>query len=888
VRPGSPTAGLAAALFALGGGVFAAARAEATVATATVRVHAEPPTFVAHLRALDFAWESAVEARDGRAVILSVPPGRYELTTDGGLTAARTLSAEPARTTLVAIRAGEPAVVEVTVVDEAAEGTAFGEAWLRDLPSGRDAWSLLETTDPVAVASRMDTGGVWAGEPGRATAHGASLAQSATALGGAAISDPLGRGFALLDPDLDWLSAVRFSTSLLPASESGGGPVLSLTPRRPARAWTGTATFAQAGDAGVPDAEAPPIARLQSWRNGTALASGPIGARAGLLVAASLRDSERVERDAPRRLSADVGSALAHLVLQPGHSQELRVLGMFQQTDRPFASRAAALDPLATEQARAWLLSGAWTGRRRDGAAAEVGLSYAHQSLDSADVSLGHSVERLRDGPVPSLAAPGDDGLSRLAFDARLLAPVGWPGGGGLVQAGLSVMRAGTDLGPIPGVWTIPETLDGVGARVWQQRIGRTRTRGRTTDAAAWAELSTDPSRRFSGAAGLRIEWLSAAPTEGAGAFSWLTASPRLRGRWRLGETTALLLGAAQYRHTLPLSTVAFTDPAAPHYDVYRWDDRDADGVFREAERGPLVALQGPGAGLVEVDGGLRAPLTREVVLGIERRAGVWTARFVGLYRRETGLVETVNVGVSEADYVRTTVPDPSGDIHGPEDDQLLPIFERRPASFGQDRYLLTNVDGDDAWHEGAEITVMRDGERVGLLLGATAHRSDGPLAWRGFRPEENDQGLPGERRDNPNADTFGRGRLFSDRAYTIKLAGRYAAPGDFRFGAVARYQDGQPFARLYLARGLAQGTEAIQAVPNGRHRFEFAFTLDARVEKGFRVGRARVAAVAEAFNLLGNTHEVEEYVVTGEAFRTPTATQPPRVWRFGVRLDLP
>jgi hypothetical protein len=182
----------------------------------------------------------------------------------------------------------------------------------------------------------------------------------------------------------------------------------------------------------------------------------------------------------------------------------------------------------------------------------------------------------------------------------------------------------------------------------------------------------------------------------------------------------------------------------------------------------------------------------------------------------------------------------------------------------------------------------MRDGERLGLLLGATAHRADGPNAWRGFRPEENDQGTIGERRDNPNADTFGRGRLFSDRAYTIKIAARYAAPGDVRLGAVARYQDGQPFARLYLARGLDQGTEAIQAVPNGRHRFEFAITLDARLEKGFRVGRARLAAVAEAFNLLGNAHEVEENVVTGDAFRTPTASQPPRVWRFGVRVDLP
>jgi hypothetical protein len=86
---------------------------------------------------------------------------------------------------------------------------------------------------------------------------------------------------------------------------------------------------------------------------------------------------------------------------------------------------------------------------------------------------------------------------------------------------------------------------------------------------------------------------------------------------------------------------------------------------------------------------------------------------------------------------------------------------------------------------------------------------------------------------------------------------------------------------------GLAQGAEFVPAVGDGRHRFEFAITVDARVEKGFPLGRARLAAVAEAFNLFNNAHEVEEDVVTGSAFRTPTASQPPRVLRVGVRLDL-
>jgi hypothetical protein len=51
-------------------------------------------------------------------------------------------------------------------------------------------------------------------------------------------------------------------------------------------------------------------------------------------------------------------------------------------------------------------------------------------------------------------------------------------------------------------------------------------------------------------------------------------------------------------------------------------------------------------------------------------------------------------------------------------------------------------------------------------------------------------------------------------------------------------------------------------------------------------VGRVRLSAVAEGFNLLGTAHEVEEDVLTGPGFRTPTAQQPPRAFRLGLRLE--
>jgi len=62
--------------------------------------------------------------------------------------------------------------------------------------------------------------------------------------------------------------------------------------------------------------------------------------------------------------------------------------------------------------------------------------------------------------------------------------------------------------------------------------------------------------------------------------------------------------------------------------------------------------------------------------------------------------------------------------------------------------------------------------------------------------------------------------------------------------------------------------------------------TVDARVEKGFTIGRARLAAILEAFNLRGTAIEVEEDVTSGPSFRAVTAVQPPRAFRFGVRAE--
>jgi hypothetical protein len=330
---------------------------------------------------------------------------------------------------------------------------------------------------------------------------------------------------------------------------------------------------------------------------------------------------------------------------------------------------------------------------------------------------------------------------------------------------------------------------------------------------------------------------------------------------------------------------LAFGDSRARSANIARWTDPNGDGVFKSSERGTLVAREGPGGAFVSIDPNLAAPRTTEFTAGLGIEHGPLRFTFSGVHRQTRGLVENVNVGVPLSSYRVLRIADPAADIVGTGDDQLLPYYERSPSTFGQDRYVLTNPQGHDVVHEGVEFNLeLVPGERLRLRLGGTASKTTGAGANRGFRVSENDAGVPGELFDNPNADSFKSGRMFFDRAYTLKLAGLYRLRS-FCAGFVARYQDGQPFARVVIAEGLSQGPEIVPAVERGVHRFTYILTVDARLAKSFGIGRAQVTASVEAFSLFRQRVEVEEYVVSGPSFRSVSASQPPRSVRVGLTL---
>jgi hypothetical protein len=412
-----------------------------------------------------------------------------------------------------------------------------------------------------------------------------------------------------------------------------------------------------------------------------------------------------------------------------------------------------------------------------------------------------------------------------------------------------------------------------------------------SSDVGAYVVDRIELPRRISLEVAGRLDATNGAARGGRGRISWRTVTPRAYGRWAIDSRGRFSLfgGGARYAHRLPLDYLAFGDPGAPAGRVYRWNDTNGDGAFGDAERGTFIGLVG-GCCSAEhrsgIDPDLRRPYTTEWVAGGEARLAGWSLRVTGIRRTEEDLIGSINTGVQASDYTLGYVVDAGERFAESEDDRFLPVYSRLPSSFGQDSYLLTNPAGHRSRHGGVEVTIermMASGWRT--RFDGTAFGASGLGGNRGFGALEADTGAVGELFENPNARTYAWGHSFFDREYVMKWWNGYVAPRQFLFSTVARYQDGQPFSRLVIAPDLTQGPEAIPAYRRGRTRFTYTLTLDAHVQKSLRVGGSTLTAIVEVFNLLNNSKEVEESVVTGALFRTTTAVQPPRAIRIAARV---
>jgi len=769
---------------------------------------------------------------------------------------------------------------------------------LGSLPASATVFALLDTSIPDVIADRIDTGGLSAGEPARVGAHGSSWTQTLYHIGDVDITDPGGSGTPLLAPGITEWESVNVSTGIMPIDASAPGMAVTLVPRKPSSAWTGTLdafgspSFLNAkGSQNGP----PSIARIDTWLHGNLVAGGPLAPnRAGAFTSVAWTRSAHVERQGTQTLDANLASAFASIVATPGSADELRFVGWGQRTRDPLAHHAALAQPTAAERDKALHTQAVWQHQLSSGSTgvgAYGGFTIRQRATEIASPSFV-TIERLRDGPVPALLDPGNGTDSLLNVGARVHTSADGVSTHHGISAGAELARASsTQQAAFTG--RVGELVNGIAARAWDLTDPAAESSWRSLTLAAYASDAIAVTPRITINGGVRFESVRgyASATADAPAISWTSLLPRgglhiaLVDFWNI----AAFAQYGRYGHRLPLRDLAYGDPTAPTGTVYRWN---GGNLRTPSSIGALVQRIGPGSGgnanFSRIDPELQRPTMDEMIFGFESRPHPTAfVRMAAIARRESPLVGVVDVGVPESAYTTIGVPDPGIDLVGHQDDQTLIFYNRPTSTFGADRYLLTNPPDHVATFVGVDFVGEVHAKRLFLIAGGTAGRSEGLSAYRGYSAIENDAASLGDVFVDPNSRAHAQGRLFTERGYTIKTAMSYQFDGDFTAALVGRYQDGQHFARMVVLPTLNQGAEAVRAFRNGRTRFTFSMTVDVRLQKAFTLGARKVTLIADAYNVANQALSVEEMQVTGIGPRQTSAVQPPRVIHIGVRIPL-
>jgi hypothetical protein len=757
-----------------------------------------------------------------------------------------------------------------------------------DLPTGTTVYSLLDTVVAEAINDRVDAGTLGAGEAARTGARGSSWTQTTFRLGEVDITDPTGSGAPMLIPGLLPWQRVDVATAAMGMDLNAPGMAVTLVPRRPTTAWTRTIEVSgMPGHGGFDAQRQPPISRQTGWKSGSFFASGPLVAdRVGLVAAANWTRTRRVERELPVEIGSGLSSLYANLVFTPSGRDEISIIGWGDRTHAPFEDRLAFRQPHAEESGSAFHTQASWSRSQTSGVPWTGFVSFSRRARETDLAAPGDViVERLDVGPIPELVQPVPTSRT-WSIGLRAAPKRQWRGRPHVLETGVTFSAANAH-GRSPFEGRIGELVDGAPARVWTYKRPEAHSRWSRQDVSLYVGDRFSPLARVTLNAGLRFEAVGGSASGSTAGVSWYNWFPRAGIRWELTERAriAAIVKYSRSGYQLSLRDLAFGDPAAPVGDVFRWTT--SSSAPRIADLGPPFERVGPGtggtAGFTGIDRNLERPYSEEMILGWEARpSDNAVARLVTIARRDRRLLGVINTGVPPSAYRESTIVDPGTDHAG---GRVLFVYDHPANTYGQDRYVVTNPSGNDATFVGVEISAEVTRDRFFWMMGGTAGRVQGQGANRGFNPLENDLGLLGELFTNPNATTNAVGRTLTERGYTAKMVGVYRAPRDVRLGVIARYEDGQHFARLVMVPGLNQGVEAIRAFSNGRTRFMFQGTLDVRLQKMFRKGAAQFALVLDGYNVVNMQNEIEEFTPTGPLSRLVSAVQPPRTVHIGARV---
>ncbi|MBZ5496895.1 MAG: carboxypeptidase regulatory-like domain-containing protein [Acidobacteriia bacterium] len=887
-------------------------------------------------RLADKATRAASTDSSGGYHFLALYPGTYDLVCEKPGYAATTIH-------LVRVASSRASIADVTMGTGATPvsirwqgspedlwaadyGSYFDATRLALIPSARNIWAVLESQERSTITNAPQEGGFATGVIALAGSLGASRTQVSYRLDGLNVTDPFETGKPLVFPDYGALQELQASTALHTPEIAAPGASLNMTSRESARDFHFGVEGYYLGEPfqssnldsrlrGFGFTDVPHFKRFEEgqFQFGGAL---PRTRRWSFFTSFGIQHLTRVVPGFPSIPDTTVSSALVRFDGRLGAREQFNLLSTGQIVDNSNLGARSGVAPSSTLRGhdRFEVVQGHWTHYQGGDLVWQVLGGFSHSSPTDTlqhGIAAASRIQLFTGETAGAAPLESDSARSRFSLAGQGEAWRRFLGRQHQLDFGLDLEESkSTEERRIFGDFQQLYYPFGVPAEVVEYNTP-SHSKQRLRELSLYLDERVHVTGRIFVRAGLLLDSSKTflpPQRSGAGAFvparqfpgmnsivSWTTLAPRIGVSMPLSRRLGgarLSAGYARYYHVLPASYANFANPTSLGGQVFLWNDLNHDGFFHPGEEGTLLRVFG--GPYSSVDPRLKRPFTDEFAIGLDQQIGErLSLEARGFRRDQKRLIETVNVGVPFSSCTPVSVSDAGDDnIPGTSDDQTLTVLNQDPSTLGEDRYLLANPLGLRSSYKGLEITVHWEFAQRGFFSASfTAYKAIGTTN-PGNTEFENDPGIIGGLFDNPNNLLNARGRTFFDRAYVGKVASYVRLPFGFYSGSAIRYADGLPFGRKLIITGFNQGPFYILATPRGEpggFRTQFDLSFDQRLARDFALGRFRVSAMVDAFNLLNSNRNLREYDISGPLFtsRTPVEIQNPRAIRFGLRLNL-
>jgi hypothetical protein len=840
---------------------------------------------------------------------LTLPYGRYQL--DGVA-----VVVAPLEITRVELATGSPEI-------QPQPGTWTDATGARVYPEALSLQGVLLSREPASVTEPLDFTGLSDNRLAVESQRAFSWTATEYDLQGIDITDSYQPGRPLMLPDVEALEATVVRSGFAGTTSDGAGTEVGLFPREPGASWHGalssTGTASSLSSSNLPPPESRGLVEQPDqfhWftRDGFE-AGGPVTKWSDLFASvAGQWSSQTVPLAAPGN---DQNSRLlfanARGRIRAGANDQIEAAYSGSRIALSDFGFPAGIEALASNRMMpSFDLPGGFPDEAEDDRFDSVQVGWTHElpqasGLGAIQVRYGYSTAHLDTFATDQAAGPSESSIELASGMATGAPPLGnlairtrqsiqgtWQPGT-LRTASLRhriVVGAGWQTSSPTNRFSVTDDTDLITVNsapafaIRFNALGPSReiVRSFSSYAADHVMLTRSFSIDLGGLADLSRGSVVGQPGD---LIRWNSLSPRAAFAWLVPHGHGLVFQGAYSRLYAPLAGryLDFGNPDSLSGTEYQW-------TGQPGELG--AAVMRFGGAYSSIAPSLERPYSDEFNLGAEMALPLKTVAGIQLFRRdEKDRIAAMDVGLPAQAFTPVTILDPGPDgIAGTYDDEQITVYEQNPATFGQDRYLLTNPPDLRMLNAGMVAQARTSWRRLTLHASFVAEKSYGPTN-PGNAVFENDPGVIGALYLDPNTSIHAAGRSFMDRAYVGKIQAAYRLPwGGIELASTANYMDGLVFARQLLVTGLAQGPflidTTVRGSPEGGNRAAYAFNWNLRLDRRFRLPIGTLAPSADVMNLTNAAHKIQENDLTGPSFnlRLPVAIQAPRMVRLGFRWE--